>query len=102
MANIEETCLSIAIECGAEDIRVDDAAMRRVTFFSDASEFENVRQKLAATGHTIEYADCVFYPNTPLVHLLTEERIVYDKLKNRLALIEGLDAVYDNVIEEDE
>lgn len=94
---IEDECLSDAIECGAEDIEVDDAIEQQVTFFCDPLEFPKVKQKLTAIGHRIEHAECIFFPKIPLVQLNENELADYDKFKDRLVFVDGLDEIYDNV-----
>lgn len=94
---IEDECLSDAIECGAEDIEVDDASKQQVTFFCNPLEFLKVKQKLTAIGHKVEHAECIFYPKISLVQLTESELADYDKFKDKLVLVDGLDEIYDNV-----
>lgn len=100
--NIEDECLSDAIECGAEDIEVFNAKERQVTFFCDPREFPKVRQKLSALGHRIEHSEIEFFPNTQLVQLAESELKDYEKFKLKLQNIDGFDEVYDNLDEGDE
>lgn len=100
--NIEEECLNDAIECGAEDIEVFDAAERQVSFFCSPQDFLRVRQKLTAAGHKIEHSELAFFPNTQLVQLSDAELTDYKKFKERLISIEGFDEIYDNVENDDD
>lgn len=95
--NIEDECLSDAIEFGAEDIEVFNAQQRQVTFLCDPREFNKVRQKLTAAGHKIENSEIEFFPNTQLIQLSEGELKDYKKFKTKLENIEGFDGVYDNL-----
>lgn len=95
--NIEDECLNDAIDCGADDIDVFNAAERQVTFFCDPKEFLKVRHKLSTAGHKIEQSECAFYPNNQLVQLSDTEITDYNKFKERLLAIDGFDEVYDNL-----
>lgn len=99
--NLEDECLSDAIECGAEDIEIHDTDKRQVTFFCDPNHFFTVKHKLTAAGYQIEHSECDFLPNGPLVELTESEQADYKKFKERLMAIEGFDEIYDNLKDED-
>lgn len=100
--NIEDECLSDAIECGAEDIDVFNANERQVTFFCEPREFLKVRQKLSAAGHKIEHSEIEFFPNTQLIQLTENELKDYKKFKVKLTNIDGFDEIYDNLDDNDD
>ncbi|XP_055322468.1 probable transcriptional regulatory protein Dtur_1615 [Sitodiplosis mosellana] len=100
--NIEDECLSDAIECGAEDIEVFNAVERQVTFFCEPREFLRVRQKLSTAGYKIEHSEVEFFPNVQLVQLTEGELNDYNKFKTKLENIDGFDEVYDNLDDDDE
>lgn len=95
--NIEDECLNDAVECGAEDVEVFNAAERQVSFFCSPTEFLRVRHKLALAGHKIEHSECAFFPNTQLVRLSESELADYEKFKEKLNSIDGFDEIYDNL-----
>lgn len=95
--NLEDECLSDAIEFGAEDIEVHDIDKMQVTFYCEPNHFFKVRQKLIAAGYQVEYSECDFIPTMPLVELTESERADYNKFKERLMSIEGFDEIYDNL-----
>lgn len=99
--HFEDNCLTDAVECGADDIEVFDAAKRQVIFFCDPIELPKVKQKLTSVGYRIEYSECEFFPNIPLVSLTETEMADYKHFKERLLSIEGFDEVYDNLLDED-
>lgn len=95
--NLEDECLSDAIEFGADDIDVHDIDKKQVTFFCDPNHFFKVKHQLTAAGYQIEYSECDFFPNIPLVELTESEQADYNKFKERLMSIEGFDEIYDNL-----
>ncbi|XP_031618443.1 uncharacterized protein LOC116337742 [Contarinia nasturtii] len=97
LEHIEDECLSDAIECGAEDIEVYNAAERQVSFFCDPNEFLKVRQKLSALGHKVEHSECEFFPKTQLVQLKESELNDYKNFKSKLIEFDGFDEIYDNL-----
>lgn len=100
--NFEDECLNDAIECGAEDIEVFDAAEKKVTFFCEPREFLSVKHKLSIAGHNIEHSECAFIPNTNLIQLNDTELADYKKFKARVMDVEGFDEIYDNVENDDD
>lgn len=97
--NFEDECLTDAIEYGADDIDVFDVAERKVTFYCHPRDFLRVRNKLTVAGYKIEHSECLFLPSTncTMAQLTEGESKDYNRMKQKLTLIEGFDEIYDNL-----
>lgn len=95
-SNIEDDCTTDAIECGASDVHVHNAAERQVTFYCEPNAVVGVRQNLEKLGYQIENSDISFDAHK-LVRISKKEKLDYDKFMERLRAIEGFDDVFDNI-----
>lgn len=101
--HIEDDCLTDAIESGAEDVEIHDAAQRQVTFYCEPNEFLKVKQKLTSCGYKIVDSECAFIWEAPKVKLREDEAKNYQQFKERLQqLVDGFDIVYDNHDDDDD
>lgn len=94
--NIEDDCTTDAIECGATDVHIHDAAQQQVTFYCEPDAVVDVRQRLEKLGYQIENSD-VFFEPLNLIGISDKEKVDYEKFKERLRSIEGFDDVFDNI-----
>lgn len=96
--HFDDDCETDAIECGAEEFEVHDAAQRQVTFYCDPKDFVLVKQKLTKCGYKIVDGECVFIWEKAKVKLTDAETKNYQQFKERLQNgIDGFDTIYDNV-----
>lgn len=99
-SHFEDDCTTDAIECGADDVEIHDAAKRQLTFICDPVEINRVKQKITALGYQIEYCERSYIPNT-IVTINEAEKLDYAKFQDKLEAIDGFDDIFDN-IEDDE
>lgn len=99
--DLEEHCMNDAIECGAEDVEIDDVESKQATFFCAPSDFDKVKQKLSAAGYNSVNAEIAFYPKQAIT-ISEADREHYENFKERVKTVDGFDEIYDNISVEDD
>lgn len=95
-AEFEEKTTEDAIECDAQEVEDIDFATKSASFICKSNEIERVKRALLDLGYTIDYAEHVFIPINTL-KLGEAETKVYETLKQKLTMIDGVENIFDNV-----
>uniref|UniRef100_A0A182QCT2 Transcriptional regulator n=1 Tax=Anopheles farauti TaxID=69004 RepID=A0A182QCT2_9DIPT len=95
-ADLLSVCTDHAIETGAEDIEVMDENSRLIRFLCDPRDLDKVKKELEKLSYSVEHSEHAFFPKTT-IKLNPEALEVYEKLKDKLKAIDGVEDIYDNV-----
>uniref|UniRef100_A0A182VZD3 Transcriptional regulator n=1 Tax=Anopheles minimus TaxID=112268 RepID=A0A182VZD3_9DIPT len=89
-------CTDHAIETGAEDIEVMDENSQLIRFLCDPRDLDRVKKKLEKLSYSVEHSEHAFFPKST-IKLNPEAMEAYEKLKEKLKAMEGVEDIYDNV-----
>lgn len=89
-------CTEDAIEAGAEDVEVMNEESKLVRFLCDPNEIDRVRTQLEKLGYTVEHSEHAFFAKST-IKLNPDASEAYEKLKEKLQAIDGVEDLYDNV-----
>lgn len=110
-------CTEHAIEVGAEDVEVmsEDSKLLRVgiywaswsngnlipqnytfQFICDPTQIDRVKTQLEKLGYSIEHNEHAFFPKST-IKLNPDAMEAYEKLKEKLKAVDGVEDIYDNV-----
>lgn len=89
-------CTDHAIDTGAEDIEVMDENNRLIRFLCDPRDLDKVKKELEKLNYNVEHCEHAFFPKST-VKLNPDAMQVYEKLKEKLKAMEGVEDIYDNV-----
>ncbi|XP_041762910.1 probable transcriptional regulatory protein TTE1135 [Anopheles merus] len=89
-------CTDHAIETGAEDIEVMDENSRLIRFLCDPRDLDKVKKELEKLNYSVEHSEHAFFPKST-IKLNPEAMEAYEKLKEKLKAMEGVEDIYDNV-----
>ncbi|EAT46227.1 AAEL002544-PA [Aedes aegypti] len=89
-------CTEHAIEAGAEDVEVMSDDSKLLRFICDPTEIEKVKTQLEKLGYSIEHSEHAFFPKST-IKLNPDATEAYEKLKEKLKTIDGVEDIYDNV-----
>ncbi|XP_050070772.1 probable transcriptional regulatory protein Teth514_1449 [Anopheles maculipalpis] len=94
--NLLSVCTDHAIETGAEDIEVMDENNRLIRFLCDPRDLDKVKKELEKLNYCVEHSEHAFFPKST-IKLNAEALEAYEKLKEKLKAMEGVEDIYDNV-----
>ncbi|XP_052869167.1 probable transcriptional regulatory protein TTE1135 [Anopheles cruzii] len=94
--DLTSVCTDHAIEMGAEDIEVMDAHDRRVRFLCSFRDVDRIKKELEKLNYSVEHCEQAFFPKSTIV-LNAEAMEAYEKLKDKLKAMDGVEDIYDNV-----
>ncbi|XP_052895928.1 probable transcriptional regulatory protein Teth514_1449 [Anopheles moucheti] len=94
--NLLSVCTDHAIETGAEDIEVMDENSRLIRFLCDPRDLDKVKKELEKLSYTVEHSEHAFFPKS-IIKLNPDALEAYEKLKEKLKAMEGVEDIYDNV-----
>ncbi|XP_058467250.1 probable transcriptional regulatory protein TTE1135 [Malaya genurostris] len=89
-------CTEHAIEAGAEDVEVMNEDSKLVRFICDPIDIDKVKTQLGKLNYTIEHSEHAYFPKTT-IKLNPDATEAYEKLKEKLRAIDGVEDIYDNV-----
>ncbi|XP_035775073.1 probable transcriptional regulatory protein Teth514_1449 [Anopheles albimanus] len=93
---LESVCTDHAIETGAEDIEVMDESNRLVRFLCEARVVDKVKKELEKLNYSVEHCEQAFFPKST-IKLNADAMLAYEKLKEKLKAMDGVEDIYDNV-----
>uniref|UniRef100_A0A2M4BWJ6 Putative transcriptional regulator n=1 Tax=Anopheles marajoara TaxID=58244 RepID=A0A2M4BWJ6_9DIPT len=93
---LESVCTDHAIETGAEDIEVMDEGNRLVRFLCEARVVDQVKKELEKLNYSVEHCEHAFFPKST-IKLNADAMLAYEKLKEKLKAMDGVEDIYDNV-----
>ncbi|KAL9929315.1 uncharacterized protein ACN427_010812 isoform 1-T5 [Glossina fuscipes fuscipes] len=96
--NIEELATENAIECGAEEVEVSDAAAGLVKFICRPEELLSLRKSIETKNYIIDNMEHIYTP-VKYVELPSEEHAGYEKFLAKLHQISGIEEIYDNLLD---
>ncbi|XP_065089482.1 probable transcriptional regulatory protein Teth514_1449 [Ochlerotatus camptorhynchus] len=85
-----------AIEAGAEDVEVMNDDSNLLRFLCEPNAIDKVKTQLEKLGYSIEHSEHAFFPKST-IKLNPDATEAYEKLKERLCAIDGVEDIYDNV-----
>lgn len=89
-------CTEHAIESGAEDVEVMNDDSRLLRFLCDPNDIDRVKSQLEKLEYSIEHSEHAFFPKST-IKLNPDATEAYEKLKEKLSAIDGVEDIYDNV-----
>lgn len=89
-------CTEHAIEVGAEDVEVMDKDSKLIRFLCDPIDVDRVKNQLEKLSYTVEHSEHAFFPRST-IKLNPDAAEAYEKLKEKLKAIDGVEDLYDNV-----
>ncbi|XP_058061447.1 probable transcriptional regulatory protein Teth514_1449 [Anopheles bellator] len=92
--DLTSVCTDHAIEMGAEDIEVMHD--RRVRFLCSFRDVDRVKKELDKLNYSVEHCEQAFFPKSTIM-LNAEAMEAYEKLKDKLKAMDGVEDIYDNV-----
>ncbi|XP_049536966.1 probable transcriptional regulatory protein Teth514_1449 [Anopheles darlingi] len=93
---LDSVCTDHAIETGAEDIEVMDESNRLVRFLCEARVVDQVRKELEKLNYSVEHTEQAYFPKST-IKLNADAMLAYEKLKEKLKAMDGVEDIYDNV-----
>lgn len=94
--DLVSVCTDHAIEMGAEDIEVMDELTRLIRFLCEPRDLDKVKKELEKLNYSIEHSEHAFFPKAT-IKLNPEAMEAYEKLKEKLKAMDGVEDIYDNV-----
>ncbi|XP_055524517.1 probable transcriptional regulatory protein BLi02909/BL01150 [Wyeomyia smithii] len=88
-------CTDHAIDAGAEDVEIMSEENKLVRFLCDPLDIDRVKTQLEKKGYSIEHSEHAFFPKST-VKLNPDATMVYEKLKEKLKALDGVEDIYDN------
>ncbi|XP_062534219.1 probable transcriptional regulatory protein TTE1135 [Armigeres subalbatus] len=89
-------CTEHAIEIGSEDVEVMSEETKLLRFICDPNEIDRVKTQLEKLGYSVEHSEHAFFPKST-IKLNPDAIEAYEKLKEKLKAIDGVEDIYDNV-----
>lgn len=89
-------CTEHAIEVGAEDVEVMSEDSKLLRFICDPTQIDRVKTQLEKLGYSIEHNEHAFFPKST-IKLNPDTMEAYEKLKEKLKAVDGVEDIYDNV-----
>uniref|UniRef100_A0A2M4AXI9 Putative transcriptional regulator n=2 Tax=Anopheles triannulatus TaxID=58253 RepID=A0A2M4AXI9_9DIPT len=93
---LDSVCTDHAIETGAEDVEVMDESNRLVRFLCEARVVDQVKKELEKLNYTVEHCEQAYFPKST-IKLNADAMLAYEKLKEKLKAMDGVEDIYDNV-----
>lgn len=95
-SDLLSACTEDAIEAGAEDVEIMNEESRLIRFLCDPNEIDRVRTQLEKLGYAVEHSEHAFFPKST-IKLNQDATEAYEKLKEKLQAMDGVEDLYDNV-----
>lgn len=95
-SEFEEKVMEDGIECDVQEVEDIDFASKSASFICPPMELERVRRSLISAGYVVDIAEHIFAPKHTQ-RLAESEMSAFEKLKDRLSLLDGYENVFDNV-----
>ncbi|EDS35950.1 cystinosin [Culex quinquefasciatus] len=95
-SDLLSACTEDAIEAGAEDVELMNEESRLIRFLCDPNEIDRVRTQLEKLGYVVEHSEHAFFPKST-IKLNPDATEAYEKLKEKLQAMDGVEDLYDNV-----
>uniref|UniRef100_A0A8D8G650 Probable transcriptional regulatory protein Teth514_1449 n=1 Tax=Culex pipiens TaxID=7175 RepID=A0A8D8G650_CULPI len=95
-SDLLSACTEDAIEAGAEDVEIMNEESRLIRFLCDPNEIDRVRTQLEKLGYAVEHSEHAFFPKST-IKLNPDATEAYEKLKEKLQAMDGVEDLYDNV-----